>query len=64
MKKKTNYAEAYLMCSDNVEFSFLICVSCMTICFVFGIKEDNVIGTNPFILLATCFVYYSVHIIK
>ena len=31
---------------------------------VFGIKESNVISTNPFVLLATRFVYYHVRILK
>ena len=31
---------------------------------VFGIKENNVISTNPFVLLATRFVYYHVRILK
>ena len=29
-----------------------------------GIKENNVISTNPFVLLATRFAYYPVRIIK
>ena len=31
---------------------------------VFGIKENNVISTNPFVLLVTRFAYYPVRIIK
>ena len=31
---------------------------------VFGVKENNVILTNPFVLLATRFAYYPVRIIK
>ena len=31
---------------------------------VFGIKESNVKSTNPFVLLATRFVYYHVRILK
>ena len=36
---------------------------CKTVSLI-GIKENNIIWTNPSILLATSFVYYSVHIIK
>ena len=31
---------------------------------LFGVKENNVISTNPFVLLATRFAYYPVRIIK
>ena len=32
--------------------------------FLFGVKGNNVIWTNPFVLLATRFAYYPARIIK
>ena len=33
-------------------------------CGQFGVKENNVILTNPFVLLATRFAYFSVRILS
>ena len=36
----------------------------ISMCGQFGVKENNVISTNPFVLLATRFAYFSVHILS
>ena len=41
------------------------CISNMNnVIKLIGIKENNVISTNPFVLLVTRFAYCSVHIVK